>query len=39
MPRCPFAIDRCRVEVPPLRPVASVHLAACHRAEEVAAAT
>jgi oligopeptide transport system ATP-binding protein len=28
-PRCPIAIDRCRVEVPPLREVAPGHQAAC----------
>ncbi len=37
-PRCPLAVDRCRTEVPPLRPVGPGHLAACHRAEEVLAA-
>jgi oligopeptide/dipeptide ABC transporter ATP-binding protein len=37
-PRCPLAVDRCRTEVPPLRPVGPDHLAACHRAEEVLAA-
>lgn len=35
--RCPFAIDRCAIETPELRPIpthgASQH-AACHRAEE-----
>jgi peptide/nickel transport system ATP-binding protein len=34
-PRCPLAVDRCRAEVPPLRPVGPGRLAACHRAEEV----
>jgi oligopeptide/dipeptide ABC transporter ATP-binding protein len=34
-PRCPLAIDRCRIEVPPLRLVAPGRLAACHRAEDV----
>jgi oligopeptide/dipeptide ABC transporter ATP-binding protein len=31
-PRCPFVTDRCRVEVPQLRPVAGHpgHLVACH---------
>ena len=29
-PRCPFVIDRCRVEVPALREVGSGHQAACH---------
>jgi oligopeptide transport system ATP-binding protein len=35
--RCPFVIDRCRVEEPLLRPVPgrAGHLAACHRVEEV----
>jgi oligopeptide/dipeptide ABC transporter ATP-binding protein len=36
-PRCPMAIDRCRVEVPELRQVAAGRTAACHRAEEVLA--
>jgi oligopeptide/dipeptide ABC transporter ATP-binding protein len=31
--RCPFAIDRCSLETPELRPVAG-QMAACHRAEE-----
>jgi oligopeptide/dipeptide ABC transporter ATP-binding protein len=36
--RCPFVIDRCRVEEPPLRPVPGhpERLASCHRLEEVA---
>jgi oligopeptide/dipeptide ABC transporter ATP-binding protein len=34
-PRCPLAVDRCRTEVPLLRPVGPGRLAACHRAEEV----
>jgi oligopeptide/dipeptide ABC transporter ATP-binding protein len=29
-PRCPLVIDRCRVEAPVLRTVASGHQAACH---------
>jgi oligopeptide/dipeptide ABC transporter ATP-binding protein len=29
-PRCPFVIDRCRVEAPALREVGSGHRAACH---------
>ena len=35
--RCPFVIDRCRVEEPLLRSIGKdpTHLAACHRAEEV----
>jgi peptide/nickel transport system ATP-binding protein len=36
-PRCPLAVDRCRAEVPMLRPVEPGRLAACHRAEEVLA--
>jgi oligopeptide/dipeptide ABC transporter ATP-binding protein len=28
-PRCPFAIDRCRIEAPPLASVGDNHLAAC----------
>jgi oligopeptide/dipeptide ABC transporter ATP-binding protein len=36
-PRCPLAVDRCRAEVPVLRPVGPGRLAACHRAEEVLA--
>ena len=37
-PRCPFVIDRCRAEYPPLReiPGAPGQTVACHRAEEVA---
>jgi peptide/nickel transport system ATP-binding protein len=31
-PRCPFAIERCRQEEPPLVPVVSGHDAACWRA-------
>jgi oligopeptide/dipeptide ABC transporter ATP-binding protein len=34
-PRCPLAIDVCRVTVPPSREVAPGRRAACHRAEEV----
>jgi oligopeptide transport system ATP-binding protein len=35
-PRCPFVIERCRVEDPALRPFGkSGRLVACHRAEEV----
>jgi oligopeptide/dipeptide ABC transporter ATP-binding protein len=33
--RCPFVIDRCRTEMPALRPWAEGHLTACHRAEEL----
>jgi oligopeptide/dipeptide ABC transporter ATP-binding protein len=28
--RCPFAFDRCRVEMPQLRPIEEGHLSACH---------
>jgi peptide/nickel transport system ATP-binding protein len=34
-PRCPFAVERCRVERPPLRELAPGHQVACHRAEEL----
>jgi len=34
-PRCPLAVDLCRVTVPPPHEVAPGRLAACHRAEEV----
>ena len=34
-PRCPLAVDRCRTEVPPLRPLGPGRRAACHRAEDV----
>jgi oligopeptide/dipeptide ABC transporter ATP-binding protein len=33
--RCPYAIDRCRVETPEIRAVGPDHLARCHRAEEL----
>jgi peptide/nickel transport system ATP-binding protein len=36
-PRCPFVIDRCRVEPPALREVAG-HAVRCHRAEELSLA-
>jgi peptide/nickel transport system ATP-binding protein len=35
-PRCPFAIDRCKVEVPDLREVEPGRYVSCHRAEELA---
>jgi peptide/nickel transport system ATP-binding protein len=35
--RCPRVQSRCRSEIPPLRPVAAGHLAACHYAESVMA--
>ncbi len=34
-PRCPYVIDRCLQEVPPLRPVGPNHTSACWRAEEL----
>jgi peptide/nickel transport system ATP-binding protein len=38
-PRCRYAIERCRLETPPLRdlgaPGGPSHLVACHRAEEL----
>ena len=33
--RCPFATERCRVEVPELRPLEQGHRVACHHAEEI----
>jgi oligopeptide/dipeptide ABC transporter ATP-binding protein len=36
-PRCPLAVERCRVEVPVLRRVLPGQDAACHRAEDVLA--
>src|SRR6185437_15907010 len=36
-PRCPLAIDTCRVSVPELRPVAPGRRVACHRGHEVLA--
>jgi len=34
-PRCPFVEEICRMEPPPLRPVAPDHLVRCHRADEL----
>ncbi len=34
-PRCPFAEERCKQEIPSLRELASGHQVACHRAEEL----
>jgi len=31
-PRCPIVVDRCRVDIPPLREVKPGHWAACHLA-------
>jgi len=36
-PRCPLAVERCRIEPPVLRDVGSGHRTACHRAEDVLA--
>ncbi len=33
--RCPFVIERCRVEMPELAPWRGGHLTACHRAAEL----
>ncbi len=38
-PRCPYAMDRCAVEDPVLRPVGLNHRAACHLLEECQGAT
>ncbi len=35
--RCPFVIDRCRVEMPALAPWTDGHLTACHRAGDLPA--
>ena len=37
-PRCPYAVETCRVETPPLREVEPGHHVACHRAEELSLA-
>jgi oligopeptide transport system ATP-binding protein len=34
-PRCPYAVERCRSELPPLAEVAGGRVSACWRAEEV----
>jgi oligopeptide/dipeptide ABC transporter ATP-binding protein len=34
-PRCPYAVERCRVEAPALRSLGPDHEARCHRAEEL----
>jgi oligopeptide/dipeptide ABC transporter ATP-binding protein len=33
-PRCPYAVDRCRSELPALREIAPAHWSACHRSAE-----
>ena len=35
--RCPFVTDICRTQDPPLRDLASGHMAACHHAETLPA--
>ena len=35
-PRCPFAVERCRAEVPALETAGAGHSVACHRWREVA---
>jgi len=37
--RCPHAVERCRVEVPPLRQIDASRRSACHFAEAVLAET
>ncbi|MCS6847384.1 MAG: ATP-binding cassette domain-containing protein [Anaerolineae bacterium] len=34
-PRCKYAVERCKVEVPQLRALDSTRLVSCHRAEEL----
>jgi peptide/nickel transport system ATP-binding protein len=34
-PRCPYAIDRCKIEPPQLRELRPGHVVSCHRAEEL----
>jgi peptide/nickel transport system ATP-binding protein len=34
-PRCPYAVERCRVEAPGLDPVEAGHTARCHRVDEI----
>ena len=35
-PRCPYVVERCRSETPPLRPCGPNQLAACWRSEDLA---
>src|SRR5206468_4009967 len=35
--RCPLATDRCRTEVPIIRPIGADHFVACHHAEQAMA--
>jgi oligopeptide/dipeptide ABC transporter ATP-binding protein len=34
-PRCPYAVERCRTELPTLREIAPAHWSACHRTAEL----
>ncbi|MEZ4660392.1 MAG: dipeptide ABC transporter ATP-binding protein [Caldilineaceae bacterium] len=34
-PRCPFAVDKCKQEVPPLVEVEAGRMVSCHRAHEI----
>jgi peptide/nickel transport system ATP-binding protein len=34
-PRCPYAVERCRVELPILQEIAPAHWSACHRTAEL----
>ena len=34
-PRCPYAVERCKVEPPALRELRPNHFVSCHRAEEL----
>jgi oligopeptide transport system ATP-binding protein len=34
-PRCPFAVEKCRMEVPPMEASEPGHPAACHRQDEL----
>jgi oligopeptide/dipeptide ABC transporter ATP-binding protein len=34
-PRCPYAVDRCRSELPVLQEIAPAHWSACHRTAEL----
>jgi peptide/nickel transport system ATP-binding protein len=33
-PRCPFAMERCKVEIPALKEIAPMHFSACHLNDE-----
>jgi oligopeptide/dipeptide ABC transporter ATP-binding protein len=34
-PRCPYAVERCRTELPTLKEIAPAHWSACHRSAEL----